>query len=172
MSGNTPKNLWENRLKYEYDVLTEISKKQPVSFNVNKKMMKYTITFNGIGLIKDDGENIKEHYQHTIEVNLNRKFPYPGGLEVKWLSPRNIFHPNLDPPGICIDLINRWRPISSLKDVIEGIRWLLQHPNPDDPYKSKEDVAQWYRTNWDQIKKDDIVVMEEESDEIVIEDIK
>ena len=90
-SPTLPKNLWENRLKYEYDVLTEISKKQPVSFNVNKKMMKYTITFNGIGLIKDDGENIKEHYQHTIEVNLNRKFPYPGGLEVKWLSPRNIF---------------------------------------------------------------------------------
>ncbi|ODS37258.1 MAG: hypothetical protein A7316_09550 [Candidatus Altiarchaeales archaeon WOR_SM1_86-2] len=170
-SPTLPRGLWESRLRYEYDALTEISRKEPVSFMANNEMTDYIITFNGMGLVRDDEGNITEHHEHTIEVNLHRRFPYAGGLWVRWVSPENIYHPNLDPPDICIDLINRWRPVSSLKDVIDGIRWLLRHPNPDDPYEGKEDVAGWYKANWDRIKKEDIVIIEEEQDEIVIEGI-
>ena len=170
-SPTLPENLWKSRLRYEYDVLKETSEKEPISFKADKKMMKYTITFSGIGLAQDDKGKVREHYEHTIETNLNRKFPYAGGLRIKWVSPENIFHPNLDPPRICIDLINQWKPILSLKDVIDGVRWLLQHPNPDDPYKNKKDVAVWYKTNWDLFKKEDIVIMEEEQEGVVIEDI-
>lgn len=168
-SLSLPEGLWMNRLRYEYNMLSEVSKKETVSFEVDESLMNYSITFNGIGLVKDDEGNIREHYEHVVEVELNRKFPYAGGLKIRWVSPKNIFHPNLNPPGVCIDLINRWRPINSIIDVIDGLRWMLQHPNPDDPFKSREDVSQWYKKNWGGIKRGDIVIIPEDSAEIVFE---
>jgi len=53
-----PEDLWKRRLKFEYDTLREISKKEPIDFKANKNYTAYEITFNGVGLVQDDKGNI------------------------------------------------------------------------------------------------------------------
>lgn len=170
-----PEDLWKRRLEFEYETLKKISKKEPIDFKVNDSHTNYEITFNGIGLINDGEGNITKNFRNTVEVTLNRSFPYAGGMNIKWIAPKNIFHPNLDPPMVCIDMINRWKPMQDLSGVIAGLRWMLYHPNPNDPYESKKDVAEWYKENWDKVKEEEIMMVEEageKEEEIVLEYIE
>jgi len=164
-----PEDLWKRRLEFEYNTLRDISEKEPIDFKANKDYTEYEIIFNGTGLINDSEGNINKNFKNTVKVSLNRSFPYAGGMNIKWIEPENIFHPNIDPPMICIDMINKWKPMQDLAGVIDGLRWMLQHPNPDDPYKSKEEVAAWYKENWENIKEDEIILMDEETKEDKIE---
>jgi len=164
-----PEDLWKRRLEFEYNTLRDISEKEPIDFKANKDYTEYEIIFNGTGLINDSEGNINKNFKNIVKVSLNRSFPYAGGMNIKWIEPENIFHPNIDPPMICIDMINKWKPMQDLAGVIDGLRWMLQHPNPDDPYKSKEEVAAWYKENWENIKEDEIILMDEETKEDKIE---
>jgi len=75
--------------------------------------------------------------------------PYVGGvylfhfkLPVKYpfVAPHvfcgtDIYHPNIDDDGeICVSLIDDWCPeINTLLDCVQGLLFLMHHPNLDDP---------------------------------------
>lgn len=46
-----------------------------------------------------------------------------------------IYHPNVDVAGrICLDmLLGRWCPTNRLYDLLETVKYLIYHPNVDDP---------------------------------------
>jgi ubiquitin-protein ligase len=67
---------------------------------------------------------------------LFREFPYPGGIEVWWDTP--IFHPNIDKDGrVCIQLLNEWSGMQSLVNVVEGLKRMVENPNPDSPLNTE-----------------------------------
>ncbi|OLS27771.1 MAG: Ubiquitin-conjugating enzyme E2 [Candidatus Heimdallarchaeota archaeon LC_3] len=66
-----------------------------------------------------------------LEVKIPREYPFKPP-KVTLLTP--IWHPNVYKDQICLSLLGKdWTPANSLVDVIEGVRFLLAHPNPHDP---------------------------------------
>ena len=59
-----------------------------------------------------------------------------------------VYHPNVDESGrICLDILKptpqgNWKPNLNLSVVLNSIRLLLSHPNPDDPLMA--DIASEY----------------------------
>lgn len=89
--------------------------------------------------------------------------PYEGGLytmDIKFSSnyPRSppkivmitqIFHPNIDDDGeICIDVIkNNWKSTYTMRFILNAIVGLLKYPNAENPWPSKQAIADLLRYN-------------------------
>ncbi len=132
-----PDAIFQRRLQSEHDELQAAG----MRFEVSDDSMEYTISLNAPGLFMDGGQPYTRT-QHSVLIELNRDYPYPGGLMAYWLTP--IFHPNIraEDGAVCIQLINQWSASQSLVSVIDALYQLLQNPNPQSPLN--EDAARYY----------------------------
>jgi ubiquitin-protein ligase len=129
-----PPKIWKRRLENEYRQLKET----PLKFEVNKDYTEYVLSLNGPGLYRE-GERVIERNKHAVKIELNRNYPYPGGIEITWLTP--IFHPNIREDGkVCIQLVNDWAENQTVSNVVSALHYLLENPNPSDPL-NKEAAA-------------------------------
>ncbi|HLC38350.1 MAG TPA: ubiquitin-conjugating enzyme E2, partial [Candidatus Norongarragalinales archaeon] len=92
-------------------------------FETNADKTEYTVSLKGKGFYKQ-GDAVVERDAHTVQVVLLREFPYPGGIEVYWLSP--IYHPNIraDDGRVCIQLVNDWSETTSVAGVVKALHHL------------------------------------------------
>lgn len=132
-----PEEIFQRRLQSEYEELKNVK----VNFEATPDLTEYTISLNAPGLFIDGGQ-IGVRTQHSVLIELNRDFPYPGGLMAYWLTP--IFHPNIraEDGAVCIQLINQWSAGQNLVSVIDALYQLLKNPNPQSPLN--EAAARYY----------------------------
>ncbi|MFH0922462.1 MAG: ubiquitin-conjugating enzyme E2, partial [Candidatus Micrarchaeota archaeon] len=95
----------------------------------------------GPGLARN-GDAVERRDFHSVQIDLLRSFPYPGSVEITWLTP--IFHPNIrEQDGIvCIQLINEWAAGQTIASVVNALKQLLKNPNPHDPLN--RDAANYF----------------------------
>ncbi len=135
-----PENIWRRRLESEYDEM----RSSPYKFEVNADKTEYTISMHGKGYAKQ-GDRVFEQDAHKVQIILLREFPYPGSVEVYWLTP--IYHPNIreDDGRVCIQLVNDWSESTSVAGVTKALQHLLANPNPKDPLNKQ--AAKWFQEN-------------------------
>lgn len=132
-----PDTIFQRRLQSENDEL----KAAGIHFEASKDLLEYTVSLNAPGKFLEGGQ-IYTRKQHTVLIELNRDYPYPGGLMAYWISP--IFHPNIraEDGAVCIQLINQWSAGQNLVSVIDALYQLLKNPNPQSPLN--ETAARYY----------------------------
>lgn len=99
-------------------------------FDVTRDLTRYVVSLKGLGLQKL-GSSLSKRDSHSIQIDLKREYPYPGGIEVVWLTP--IFHPNIRPEDgkVCIQLLNEWSETQTIASVVRALKQLLVEPNPN-----------------------------------------
>ncbi|MBD3188801.1 hypothetical protein GF325_18375 [Candidatus Bathyarchaeota archaeon] len=134
------------------------------SLNENEDTVQFIIRVHAKGFVKE-GEDLKPTYNHRIQIEINREFPYPGGIKFLWLSP--IFHPNIDPYEtgyICLNVLKKWSQLSDLSTTVKALEMLITHPNPEDPlnYPTCLEAAQYFFENppSDEDEDDDILIID------------
>ncbi len=144
-----PPKIWKRRLENEYRQLKET----PLKFEVNADYTEYVLSVNGPGLYRE-GERVIERNKHAVKIELNRNYPYPGGIEITWLTP--IFHPNIREDGkVCIQLVNDWAENQTVSNVVSALHYLLENPNPSDPLN--KEAAAYFEGKTKEPKKPRIV---------------
>lgn len=135
-----PENIWHRRLESEFEEMRSSGFK----FQANADKTEYTVSIRGKGYYAQ-GEEVLERDAHTIQIVLLREFPYPGGIEVYWLTP--LFHPNVreDDGRVCIKLVNDWSETTSIASVVKAVQHMLENPNTKDPLNKK--AAKWFEEN-------------------------
>ncbi|OIO25972.1 hypothetical protein COX85_01660 [Candidatus Micrarchaeota archaeon CG_4_10_14_0_2_um_filter_55_9] len=130
-----PPQIWKRRLENEYQQMRNSGTK----FEVNSDYTEYVLSLNGPGLYRE-GDHVLEKNKHAVKIELNRNYPYPGGVEITWLTP--IFHPNIreEDGKVCIQLVNDWAENQTITNVVNALQYLLKNPNPSDPL-NKEAAA-------------------------------
>jgi len=123
-----PESIWRRRLESE----AEEMKASGANFESNPEHTEYRIHLSGMALYRESGLP-KKRFEHEVLIRLKREYPYPGGIEVTWLTP--IFHPNIrESDGkVCILLVNEWAETQTVKSVVAALRQLLDNPNPASP---------------------------------------
>jgi ubiquitin-protein ligase len=98
------------------------------------------------------GTGIYEGGVFQLEIEITKKFPFEPPV-VRCLTP--VFHPNFKSERVCLGILGKqWTPATSIAGVIEGIRNLLNFPNPDDPLNLE--AAEMMRKNPEKFKKEAI----------------
>ncbi|MFH1779821.1 MAG: ubiquitin-conjugating enzyme E2 [Candidatus Micrarchaeota archaeon] len=135
-----PLEIYKRRLESEYSQMASSSYK----FDVNADKSKYVVSLHGPGVFKQ-GNNVFKRESHSIEIDLKRSYPYPGGVMVYWLTP--IFHPNVHPEEgiVCIQLVNDWAESQTVLSIVKALEHLLVHPNPKDPLN--KEAAKFFEEN-------------------------
>ena len=123
-----PEDIWRRRLDSEYRQVQASG----VAFSCNTDKTEYEISINGKGYCLDGG-SLVPRMEHSVRITLLRNYPYAGGIDVVWLTP--IFHPNIraNDGKVCIQLLNNWGATQGITSLVEGLKQLLEHPNPADP---------------------------------------
>lgn len=123
-----PESIWRRRLDSEFEEMSASGTR----FQSNQEHTEYRIFLEGGSLWRDHGV-IKKRSAHEVLVRLKREYPYPGGIDVVWLTP--IFHPNIrESDGkVCILLVNDWAETQTVKSVVDALKQLLDNPNPASP---------------------------------------
>lgn len=136
-----PESIWRRRLESEYSEMQQSS----LSFEVSLDKSEYTIEFKARGYTFSNGMASPAYY-HKVKVRLNRSFPYPGGVEVSWLSP--IFHPNIRSQDgkVCIHLLNNWSGLTSVAGIAAGLVHLVENPNTMDALD--KNAAHYFANNF------------------------
>ncbi|MBI4360220.1 hypothetical protein HY572_00425 [Candidatus Micrarchaeota archaeon] len=137
-----PEAIWKRRLESECAEMRAAG----IRFDVTPDLTTYTVSIQGPGLAQQNG-SIVPRSQHSVRIELNRDYPYPGGLMAFWLTP--IFHPNIHPGVgvVCIQLVNEWSEGQNLVSVVNGLIQLLKNPNPQSPLN--EEAARYYLEHQD-----------------------
>jgi hypothetical protein len=114
----------------------------------------YRLTFATAGLVQQDGE-IRRWNQHVVAVRF-----LPDYLRradrfemLRLLEPLDAFHPNLRPPGICVQIY----PGEPLIEICESLHalfsWRLRNLREDDSLNPA--ACAWGRANIDRLPLDD-----------------
>ncbi|KAI8338509.1 ubiquitin-conjugating enzyme/RWD-like protein [Chlamydoabsidia padenii] len=80
-----------------------------------------------------------------LDIVFSADYPFKPP-KVKFVT--KIYHPNIDDDGsICVDLLKSdvWKPATKIRQVLDALSMLLQHPNPDDALVSS--IAEVYTAN-------------------------
>ncbi|MHA1793362.1 MAG: ubiquitin-conjugating enzyme E2 [Promethearchaeota archaeon] len=159
-----PYEIWKERINNELKTLRENGALEEDSVEMGDDVIKFIIKFNAKGLVKDDSNNLVTIFRHRVQIEINRKFPYPGGIKFIWLSP--IFHPNIDPYEtgyICLNVLKKWSQLNDLNTTLKALEMLVKHPNPEDPlnYPTCLEAAQYFFENppSEEDDDDDIVII-------------
>jgi hypothetical protein len=79
-------------------------------------LQHYVATFRCLGLVRDASGAVREHDRFKIGIYLPESYqhlpPFPEILT--WLEPREVWHPNIRPPFLCIGPIARGTPLVEL----------------------------------------------------------
>ncbi|MHA1371913.1 MAG: ubiquitin-conjugating enzyme E2 [Promethearchaeota archaeon] len=132
-----PFDIWQARVNNEINILREMGVLEEDSLIETEGTVTFVVNITARGLVKDRNSNsLIPMLNHKIKIEINRKFPYPGGVKFHWLS--EIFHPNIDPYEtgyICLNVLKKWSQLSDLTTTIKALKMLVEHPNPSDPLK-------------------------------------
>jgi ubiquitin-conjugating enzyme E2 H len=85
-------------------------------------------------VLKGPPDSPYEGYSFIVGFTLTEHFPFKSpsvGFRTR------IYHPNVDEASgsICLDSLNKtWSPAFSLENVMQQLSYLLQYPNPADPF--------------------------------------
>ena len=160
-----PQQIWVERVKNEVQVLRQMSILEENTVVSAAETVRFVIRIRSKGLVKDASGKLVPQLQHRIQIEINRQFPYPGGIKFQWLSP--IFHPNIDPYEtgyICLNVLKKWSQLSDLSTTVKALEMLVGHPNPEDPlnYKTCLEAAKYFADNppKDEEKEDDVLVID------------
>ncbi len=136
-----PESVWRRRLDSEYSEMQQSG----LSFSCSADKSEYTIELQARGYTFSGGMASPASY-HKVKVRLNRSFPYPGGVEVTWVTP--IFHPNIRSQDgkVCIHLLNNWSGLTSVANIAAGLVHLVENPNTLDALDKK--AAQYFANNF------------------------
>ena len=125
-------------------------------------VVKYIVKVKANGYYKPLLQKPKPQKEHIFEVYVLRNYPFPdisgkrrlgAPIRLLWLS--NIFHPNIAPgPGyggtgvVCWEVLKKWLKVFNLLTIIEGVKALIEEPEPDDPllYPICKSAARWYKS--------------------------
>lgn len=123
-----PESIWKRRLESEFQEMQRSGER----FDYSPDFTTYTITIAEPGVVMRNN-SLSVEYGHKVEVKLKREYPYPGGIEVTWLTP--IFHPNIrsEDGKVCIRLVNEWMETNTVLSVVNALKQLVKNPNPNDP---------------------------------------
>lgn len=132
-----PENIWKRRLESEYSEML----KSGENFEASPDKTVYVISLRGEAFAKN-GDAIEKRASHSVEITLLRQYPYPGGIEVFWLTP--IFHPNIraEDGAVCIQLVNAWSETQTVASVVKALKQMLANPNPQSPLN--QEAANYY----------------------------
>jgi len=182
-----PLEIWKNRIENEIKSLKSLNVIDTNSIIQSDNSVKFLINLKALGFIMGtfkEGIDIVPQKDHQIHLELNRAFPYPGGIRFSWQS--NIFHPNIHPvkvPSpyesgtgyICLNILKKWSRLTDLETTVKALQKLVVNPNPDDPLKYDicSEAAKFFKQNtMEDLKKEFNIEedLEEEKDDIVIID--
>ncbi|MFW9938712.1 MAG: ubiquitin-conjugating enzyme E2 [Candidatus Thorarchaeota archaeon] len=183
-----PLEIWKNRIENEIKSLKSLNVIDTGSIVQDDNEVKFLINLKALGFVMEsfkEGIDIVPQKAHQIHLELNRAFPYPGGIRFSWQS--NIFHPNIHPAKapsryelgtgyICLNILKKWSRLTDLETTVKALQKLVENPNPDDPLKYDIclEAANFFKQNTmeDLITEYNIEVEEEEEekDDIVIID--
>ncbi|MHA1681736.1 MAG: ubiquitin-conjugating enzyme E2 [Promethearchaeota archaeon] len=159
-----PKEIWVSRIQNELNVLRNMGVLEEDSVKEGEESLLFIIRIHAKGYIKEKNELVYT-YEHRVQIEINREFPYPGGIKFLWLSP--IFHPNIDPYEtgyICLNVLKKWSQLSDLSTTVKALEMLITHPNPEDPlnYPTCLEAAQYFFDNppGEDDDDDDILVID------------
>ena len=140
-----PEEIWRRRLESEYAEMRESGER----FEANAALTEYTISLREPGLCREGGL-IARRDSHSVKILLLRAYPYPGGIDVVWLTP--LFHPNVrEKDGkVCIHLLNDWAENQTVLSVVRSLKHLLEYPNPYDALN--KEAADYYADNPDGVQ--------------------
>jgi hypothetical protein len=114
----------------------------------------YRLTFATRGLVRRDGE-IREWDRHIVAVRfLPDYLRRADRFEMLMLvEPRDAFHPNLRPPGICIQ-VYPGQPLVEICDALHALlSWRLRNLREDDALNPA--ACAWGRANLGRLPLDD-----------------
>jgi ubiquitin-protein ligase len=160
-----PESIWQERVKNELNVLRELNALEEDSIIDMGDRVQAVLRFKSKGLVKEENGGLVPQLDHRVQIEINREFPYPGGIKFIWLSP--IFHPNIDPYEtgyICLNVLKKWSQLSDLSTTIKALEMLVSHPNPTDPlnYPTCLEAAQYFTDNppSEEEEEEDILVID------------
>ena len=135
-----PYEIWKDRISNELNNIKNLNVLAENSILKGNNSVEFSIKIDTLGFTKIQGD-LKLKKIHRIFLKLNRRFPYPGGIDFSWTS--DIFHPNIHSvenpsrsPGtgyICLNVLKKWSRLSDLETTVKALKSLIKHPNPDDP---------------------------------------
>jgi ubiquitin-protein ligase len=140
--SSLPEPIWRRRLESEFEEMRESGER----FESNAELTEYVVSLKGPALYRESGR-IFQRDSHSVKIELLRGYPYPGGIDVTWLTP--IFHPNIrEADGkVCIQLLNDWAENQTVLSLVKSLRHLLANPNPADPLN--KEAAAYFLSNPD-----------------------
>jgi ubiquitin-protein ligase len=91
---------------------------------------RWTLTFRGRGLWRDDGGTVAERHEHVVEVGLGPEYPRQRP-DLLWVTP--VFHPNVSGSGrVCLGgYSTHWAPSLRLDGLCEMLWDMLRYANFD-----------------------------------------
>jgi len=154
-------NIWFARQDlYSNEEYTMISMPTVAGVESVPVVVKYTVKIEADGYYKPLLKKPKPLKEHIFEIYILRNYPFPdtsrkyrlgAPIRLLWLS--NIFHPNIAPgPSfggtgvVCWYVLKKWLKMFNLLTIIEGVKALIENPEPDDPlrYKICKAAAEWF----------------------------
>lgn len=77
---------------------------------------RYLVRFRCRGLVREHG-HVREHDDFVVGIRFPADYlhVYDAWRVVIWLEPANVFHPNVQPPGICLGWM---QPATDLRDLV------------------------------------------------------
>lgn len=107
-------------------------------------VVKFTFEMTARGYTLDRQERVSPQHNHVFDLYILRNYPFPTNrrlgapVRVVWITP--IFHPNISPGVdyggtgvICLRALNKWVSTFNLRNLLEGIRLLVENPDVEDP---------------------------------------
>lgn len=139
-----PEAIWRRRLESERQEL----KATGIDFESSQDCTTYLLRLRAPGYERTQ-QGVKERFEHEVRITLKREYPYPGGLEVSWITP--IFHPNIRASDgrVCLHLLTHWGAAITLAELAKGLQHLLENPNPADPLD--KEAAAWFTQKLGQV---------------------
>jgi ubiquitin-protein ligase len=111
-------------------------------------VVRYRYKINAQGYVKNLSGKIEQLWEHIFDLYILRSYPFPlatsrlgAPIRIVWVT--SIFHPNIA-PGInyggtgvvCWRAFTKWTPILNMLNIVEGIKQLVENPEPDDPIRN------------------------------------
>lgn len=124
-----PKDIWLARIENEVESFKEIGIEViEKEFTENSILLK--LKLNDIPGPVKIGSNIALSFNHVIELNITRNYPYSSPI-LRWKS--DIFHPNIKLPtkggGVSMKYLENWSFSSNINTLIKEIVNLLLEPD-------------------------------------------
>lgn len=124
-----PKDIWLSRIENEVESFKEKGI-EVIERKLTENSILLKLKLNDIPGPVKIGSNIALSFNHVIELNITRNYPYSSPI-LRWKS--DIFHPNIKLPtkggGVSMKYLENWSFSSNINTLIKEIVNLLLEPD-------------------------------------------